>query len=113
MTMYYSIGPPIRKPSLSEPQVLICCSNASPLSCIRFLIRRRVRIALLLHVYFELCIFLLTVAILKECPFFECAEVQGAGSRNEDYRQQPPATDYVTCRVVHFRCVYHTKEKKL
>ena len=24
---------------------------------------------------------------------------------------QPPATDYATCRVVHLRCFYYTKEK--
>ena len=37
-----------------------------------------------------------TVAILKGVvPCVECAEVRGAGSRNEDCRQQPPPTDYV------------------
>ena len=30
-------------------------------------------------------------------PYFECAEVRGAGSRNGDCRRQPPATDYVAC----------------
>ena len=53
-----------------------------------------------------------TVAILKGVvPCVECAEVRGAGSRNEDCRQQPPPTDYVTCRVVHLRCFYNANEK--
>ena len=30
----------------------------------------------------------------KGAPCFDCAEVRGAGSRNEDCRQQPPAADY-------------------
>ena len=74
-------------------------------------IRRRFRIALFLHVHYERVVSCWPRLFWKGAPCFECAEVQGPGSRNEDCRRQPPPTDYVTCRVVHLRCFYHTNEK--
>ena len=59
-----------------------------------------------LHVCFERVCSYWRWPFWKGAPCFECAEVQGAGSRNEYSRQQPRATE-------HLRYLYHTKEKKV
>ena len=90
----------------------MCWSNARPLSYIRFLIHRRFRIIFARIIRTR--VFILTAGILKGPPCFEYAEVRGAGSPNEDCRQQPPATDHVhnlQGRVLHLQCFYHIKGK--
>ena len=44
---------------------------------------------------------------------FECTEVWGVGSRNEDCHQQPPATDYLvrSLQSAPPSVLYHAKEK--
>ena len=93
MTMNYSIGPSIRNTYLSEPQTLSCWPNAWPLSKIRSLFRPRFRIAFILHVYFER-VFSYWRRLFWRVP--PASNAPSPGSRNEDCRQQSPATDYVT-----------------
>ena len=57
-----------------------------PLSYVRFLVHRRFRIVLLLHVYFERVFSYWRRLFWKGALCFECAEVRGAGSRNEGCR---------------------------
>ena len=38
--------------------------------------------------------------------------MRGVVSGNKVCRPLPPATNYVTSRVVHLRCLYHTKENR-
>ena len=114
MTMYYSIGQPIKNTYFeraSDSYLLVQSQATFLLRVHPFLIRRRFRIAFFSHVYFERIFSYWRRLFWKGAPCFKCAEVQGSGRRNEGCHQQPPATDCVNCRVVHLRCFYHTKEK--
>ena len=74
---------------------------------------RRFQIAFFLHVYFERVVSYRRQLFWTGTPCLEFAEVQCAGSRNEDCRQQGPAIEYVrqSAPPIFVRCFYHTTEK--
>ena len=84
---------------MSEPQIITCWFNARPPSFLYpFSYPPKVSNRGIFARILRTSTFVL--AILKGAPCFEWAEVRGAGSRDEDCRQQTPATNSIACTVV-------------
>ena len=94
----YSIPRLWESPTYSEPQIL---GRPTPghflmsglLSTEGFKLPSFCTCSIYVNEYF--CTYVIRRLFWKGAPYFECTEVWGAGSRHEDCRQQPPATDYV------------------
>ena len=92
---------------------LFCWPNARPFSDISGFLSAEGFESRYFCTYISNEYFLLTAVILKGSPMLRMRRGAGCGSRNEDSRHQPPATDYVeTCRGVHLRCFYHKGKKQ-
>ena len=96
------IDSPMRNIYWCEPRFLFCWSNARPRLLTWFLSTDDGFESRCICTYTSNDYFLIDGGCSERVPpCFEWAEVPGAGSRFEDYHQQPPATDCPACGALH------------